>query len=152
MKRQAFIEKLKAKHRMFGYKNLIYIDESGFDAHCYRDSAWIKKGHKILGFVSGKRKRRTNLIMGQRHNASGRKKEWLAPLLFEGSCTAMLVETWIKYHLMKSCMSQPLSSWIMRPSTTTNAFKRSLHPIITWSFHCRLTHLTLTLSKKLSVL
>ena len=101
MKRQEFLEKLSAEHRMMGFKNLIYIDETGFDAHCYRDCGWVKKGQKILGLVSGKRKRRTNLIMAQRHNAKGRKKEWLAPMIFEGSCTAALVETWIKQCLMK---------------------------------------------------
>jgi len=61
----------------------------------------IQAGSKILGLVSGKRKRRTNLIMAQRHNAKGRKKEWLAPMIFEGSCTAAIVETWIEHCLMK---------------------------------------------------
>ena len=59
---------------MFGFKNLIYVDETGFDAHCNRDSAWVKKGQKILGLISGKRKRRTNLIMAQRHGRKGHKK------------------------------------------------------------------------------
>lgn len=101
MKRQAYLEKLASEHRQFGFKNLIYFDETGFDSHCYRDSAWVQKGKKILGLVTGKRERRTNLIMAQRHGAKGRKKEWLAPMLFKGSCTAQLVETWIKDHLMK---------------------------------------------------
>lgn len=101
MKRQEYLEKLCAEHRMMGFKNLIYIDETGFDANCYRDSGWVQKGHSILGLVSGKRKRRTNLIMAQRHGRKGQKKEWLAPMIFEGSCTAVLVETWIKDHLMK---------------------------------------------------
>ncbi|ADJ27381.1 transposase [Nitrosococcus watsonii] len=101
MKRQEYLEKLRAEHRMRGFKNLIYIDETGFDAPCYRDMGWVTKGQKILGLVSGKRKRRTNLIMAQRHNASGRQKKWLAPILFEGSCTAALVETWIERCLMK---------------------------------------------------
>ena len=101
MKRREFLEKLRAEHRMMGFKNLIYIDETGFDAHCYRDTGWVRKGQKILGLVSGKRKRRTNLIMAQRHGRKGQKKEWLAPMIFEGSCTAVLVETWIKDHLMK---------------------------------------------------
>lgn len=101
MKRQEFLEKLHSEHRMMGFKNLIYIDETGFDANCYRDCGWVQKGTSILGLVSGKRKRRTNLIMAQRHNASGRSKEWLAPMIFEGSCTAALVEAWIKEHLMK---------------------------------------------------
>ena len=96
MKRQEYLEKLRAEHRMMGFKNLIYIDETGFDAHCYRDSGWAQKGSSILGLVSGKRKRRTNLIMAQRHGRKGQKKEWLAPMIFEGSCTAVLVETWIK--------------------------------------------------------
>jgi hypothetical protein len=93
MKRREFLEKLHAEHRMMGFKNLIYIDETGFDAQCHRDKGWVQKGQSIPGLVSGKRKRRTNLIMAQRHNASGRKKEWLAPMIFEGSCTAVLVET-----------------------------------------------------------
>ena len=101
MKRQEFLEKLRAEHRMMGFQNLIYIDETGFDAHCHRDAGWTAKGSKILGLVTGKRKRRTNLIMAQRHNAKGREKEWLAPMLFEGSCTAALVETWIEQCLMK---------------------------------------------------
>ena len=29
MKRQEFLEKLKAEHRMFGFKNLIYLDKTG---------------------------------------------------------------------------------------------------------------------------
>lgn len=101
MKRRDFLEKLKAEHRMFGFKNLIYVDETGFDAYCNRDSAWVKKGQKILGLISGKRKRRTNLLMAQRHNASGRKKEWLAPMLFQGSCNAQLFEMWVEKCLMK---------------------------------------------------
>lgn len=100
MKRKEFLEKLAAEHRMFGFKNLIYIDETGFDAHCTRDTGWVQKGQKILGLVTGKRKRRTNLIMAQRHAAKGSRKEWLAPMLFEGSCTAALVETWIEQCLM----------------------------------------------------
>jgi hypothetical protein len=101
MKRQEFLEKLKAEHRMFGFENLIYIDETGFDAHCHRDAGWVTKGQKILGLITGRRERRTNLIMAQRHGAKGRKKEWLAPMLFQGSCTAALVETWVEHCLMK---------------------------------------------------
>ena len=43
MKRREYLEKLRAEHRMMGFKNLIYIDETGFDAHCYRDSGWVQK-------------------------------------------------------------------------------------------------------------
>ena len=75
MKRQGFCEKLRAEHCMMGFKNLVYIDETGFDANCYRDCGWVKKGQKILGLVSGKRKRRTNLIMAQRHGAMKKRRK-----------------------------------------------------------------------------
>ena len=101
MKRQEFLEKLKAKHRMFGFKNLIYVDETGFDAHSHRPSGWAEKGRKIFGEITGKRTRRTNLIMAQRHSRKGHKKEWLAPMLFQGSCNAQLFEMWIEKCLMK---------------------------------------------------
>jgi hypothetical protein len=102
MKRRAFVENLAAKHRMFGFKNLIYMDETGFDAHTHTEAGWTLKGQKSLGEVTGKRERRTNLIMAQRHGAKGRKKKWLAPMLFQGSCTGALVETWLERCLMKA--------------------------------------------------
>lgn len=101
MQRQEFCEKLKSEHRMFGFKNLIYVDETGFDAHTHRPFGWAAKGCKIFSEVTGKRKRRTNLLMAQRHGAKGREKEWLAPMLFQGSCNAQLFEMWIEECLMK---------------------------------------------------
>jgi len=101
MQRQEFCKKLKAEHRMFGFKNLIYVDETGFDAHTYRPSGWAMKGCKIFGEVTGKRSRRTNLIMAQRHGRKGHKKEWRAPMLFQGSCNAKLFEMWVEECLMK---------------------------------------------------
>lgn len=101
MKRHAFVEKLTAEHRMFGFKNLIYVDETGFDAHTHRPFGWAAKGCKIFGEITGKRKRRTNLLMAQRHGAKGHRKEWLAPMLFQGSCNAQLFEMWVEQCLMK---------------------------------------------------
>ena len=75
MKRQAFLEKLEGEHRQFAFKNLIYVDETGFDSQTHRASGWAQKGLKILGEVTGKRKRRTNLIMAQRHGRKGERKE-----------------------------------------------------------------------------
>lgn len=96
MKRQYFLEKLTAENWMFGFKNLIYMDESGFDAHCHRDMGSVRKGQRILGLITGKRKRRTHLIIAQRYNTRGLKKKWLAPMLFEGSYASQLVQTWME--------------------------------------------------------
>ena len=57
---------------------------------------WAERGKKVHGRVTGnKRKGRINLIMAQRG------KEWLAPMLFESSCTHHTVTTWIKEMLLK---------------------------------------------------
>ena len=91
------MEKLNAEHRMLGFKNLVYVDETGFEAHTYRPCGWTIKGRKIFGEVTGKRTPRTNLIMAQRHGT----KEWLVPLLFQGSCNAQFFETGVDQCLMK---------------------------------------------------
>ena len=74
MKRQAYLEKLSGEHGQFGFKNLIYVDETGFDSSTHRPSGWAQKGLKILGEVTGKRTRRTNLLMAQRHGRKGERK------------------------------------------------------------------------------
>ncbi len=77
MKRQACLKKLAGEHRQFGFKNLIYVDETGFKSQSRRPSGWAQKGLKIIDEVSGKRTRRTNLLMAQHHGKKGSKKNGL---------------------------------------------------------------------------
>ena len=77
-----------------GFKNVVYFDESGFEAKSYRPHGWAKRGTKVHGKVSGRNYKATNLIMAQRG------KEWLAPMLFEGSCTHHTVNIWIEKMLL----------------------------------------------------
>lgn len=80
----------------YGSDNVVFFDESGFEAQSYRPHGWAKRGAKVHGLVTGNAKRgRTNLIMAQR------KKEWLAPMMFKGSCTHHTVTTWVKEVLIK---------------------------------------------------
>lgn len=80
----------------YGSDNVVFFDESGFCAQSYRPHGWAKRGTKVHGKVTGNAKRgRTNLIMAQRG------KEWLAPMLFTGSCTHITVTTWVKEVLLK---------------------------------------------------
>lgn len=71
------------------------MDESGFAGEGYRPDGWAKKGTKVFGLIPGKRQKRTNLIMALR------SKEWLAPVLFEKSCTHETVLAWIEQALIK---------------------------------------------------
>ena len=71
------------------------MGESGFAGENYRPDGWVKKGAKIFGLIPGKRQKRTNLIMALRG------KEWLAPVLFEKSCTHQTVLAWMEQALVK---------------------------------------------------
>lgn len=96
MKRQRYQNRLNALIKKYGFENIVYFDESGFKSHTGRLSGWAQKGHKLYADVKGKREKKTNLLMAQRG------KEWLAPLVFTGSCTAKLVTTWVETMLIKA--------------------------------------------------
>ena len=132
MQRQAYLEKLAGEHRQFGFKNLIYVDETGFDSQTHRPSGWTQKGLKILGEVTGKRTRRTNLLMAQRHGRKGEKKEWLAPMLFQGSCNSELFETWVDKCLMKELHEPTI---VVMDNASFHNHKR-VQNILAKGYHC----------------
>lgn len=90
-----FLQTLRQWVRDHTSKDVVYMDESGFAAHSYRPHGWAVRGAKVFGKITGNHKHgRTNLIMAQRGKA------WLAPMLFEGSCTHEVVTTWFKEALL----------------------------------------------------
>ena len=148
MKRQKFLQELRALLPRFGKDNIIYFDESGFEAHTYRDSGWALRGVKIFGDVVGKREKRTNLIMAQQ--GKGKTVRWLAPMIFKGSCTAQTVEAWISKFLLKELKnptivimeSEACHLGITRHSTTKNDLKKYWQKRGIIYFPCPHTHLT----------
>lgn len=89
-----YLQKLRLLIKERGKENIVYFDESGFLKNVHRTHGWALRGKRVNGSIPGKRYKRTNLIMAQRN------KEWLAPMLFENSCTAILVNTWIEEMLL----------------------------------------------------
>ena len=85
-----------------GSKNIVYFDESGFQAHSYRPHGWAQRGQKVFGKISGNNRKVENLIMAQRG------KDWLAPMLFKGSCTHLTVTAWIEQALIPELNSNSL--------------------------------------------
>jgi transposase len=75
-------------------RNVVYFDESGFKQESTRSHGWAVRGEKIYGSVSGNNRKTTNLIMAQR------AKKWLAPMLFEKSCTHKTVNAWLEQALI----------------------------------------------------
>ena len=96
MKRQIYLRNLRELIKKYGSDNVVYFDESGFKANTGRLDGWAKRGKKIYANIQGKREKRTNLLMAKRG------KKWLAPLVFQGSCTAKLVEEWILIQLLRN--------------------------------------------------
>ena len=95
MTRIQFLRDLRHAAKTYGTENIVYFDESGFESHTYRPHGWAERGKKIYCDVQGKREKKTNLIMALRG------KDYLAPILFQGSCESKTVLYWIKEHLLK---------------------------------------------------
>lgn len=100
MKRHKFLRRLRELLPKYGADNIVYFDETGFEQWVSREHGWAVRGKKIFGEAVGKYHKRTNLIMAQRG------RDWLAPLLFEGSCTAATVTMWVEQCLLKE-LDQP---------------------------------------------
>lgn len=88
-----------------GSKNVVYLDESGFEASTQRNYGWTLRGQKLYGERSGNSRPRTSLIAGKRG------KQILAPVLFEGSTDAVWFNDWFENHLFKEL--RPKSTIIM---------------------------------------
>lgn len=89
-----FLQNLRGLMQKYGSQNIVYFDESGFASESYRPHGWARIGQKVFGLVSGNNRKSTNLIMAQRG------KEWLAPMLFTGSCHTETVNQWIEHMLL----------------------------------------------------
>ena len=95
-----FLQSLRQMMRKYGSQNIVYFDESGFASESYRPHGWACIGQKVFGRISGNNRKATNLIMAQRKN------EWLAPMLFKGSCHTQTVNQWLEKMLLPE-LTQP---------------------------------------------
>ena len=72
---------------------IYYIDECGIEHGLYRENARARRGVKVYAEISGTRKR-TSII-----GAWG-ECGFLAPMLFEGSCTTELIDAYFEKVLL----------------------------------------------------
>ena len=83
-----YLSGLRSDLKAYGSSNIVYVDESGFEEQAFNPYAWSARGKVVYGQKRGNHKKnRTNLIMAQRAD------QWLAPVLFEGSCDHRVVES-----------------------------------------------------------
>lgn len=94
-----FLQNLRGLMQQYGSQNIVYFDESGFTAESYRPHGWAPRGERVFGSVSGNNRKAINLIMAKRKN------EWLAPMLFKGSCHTATVNLWLEKMLLPELTS-----------------------------------------------
>lgn len=119
---------MRKKIKELTSKDIVYVDESGFEAHSYRPYAWSARGKEVHGERFGRGGIRTNLIAGKRG------PELLAPVLYEGTTSADLFNEWLKEHLLKEL--RPGSTIIMdnaafhRKADVTKIAKKAGHDVL----------------------
>jgi len=75
-------------------KNIVYIDETGFDEYYSRKYGYSKRGQRIIGKEYGRKMYRTNLVAGL---ANGKI---VAEKLYKENTTHLLFEEWFEDELL----------------------------------------------------
>jgi len=75
-------------------KNVVYIDETGFDEYYSRKYGYSKRGQRIIGKEYGQKRYRTNLVAGL---TNGRI---VAEKLYKENTSHVLFEEWFKNELL----------------------------------------------------
>jgi len=72
-------------------ENLYYIDECGIDNFVYREHAYAPRGTKVIGLISGKKFKRTNIVAAMCNN------NIVAPMIYDGTTDSLLFEHWFEH-------------------------------------------------------
>ena len=75
---------------------IAYVDETGIDACLYREHGWSERGEQIIGYISGRKFKRTGVV------AAKLDKTILAPLQYDGTMDSILFESWFEQCLIPS--------------------------------------------------
>ena len=76
-------------------REIIYIDETGFDEYYYREYGWSKRGIYIEGRKSGLRYSRINLVAGKIGNAL------IGSMIYKETMESEFFEEWFKEIFLK---------------------------------------------------
>ena len=74
---------------------LYYVDECGLDKYLYREFAYSLKGVQVIGRISGKKFKRTNVVAAKCGNRV------VAPMIYDGTTDSSIFEFWFETMLLK---------------------------------------------------
>jgi transposase len=75
---------------------LYYVDECGLDKYLYREQGYSRRGVPIIGKVSGRKFKRTNIV------AAKCGDRVVAPMIYDGTTDSAIFEFWFEKMLLKS--------------------------------------------------
>jgi transposase len=87
IKRAVFHKRIEALPK----ERLYYIDECGIDSFIYREHAYAPRGVKVIGSISGKKFKRTNIVAAKCGN------DVVAPMIYDGTTDSILFEYWFEH-------------------------------------------------------
>jgi len=88
--RLEFMETISA----YPQERLYYLDECGLDKYLYREYGYSPRGTPMIGNVSGKKFKRTNII------AAKCGSEIVAPMVYGGTTDSIFFEYWFENALV----------------------------------------------------
>jgi len=115
LKRSVFIKTLENYPQHTRY----YVDECGIDKYVYREYGYSPKGIPIIGNISGKKYKRTNIVAAKCGDTI------VAPMVYEGTTDSHLFEQWFDFCLLKAI---PKHSVIILDNATFHR-KSKLHAL-----------------------
>ena len=80
----------------FPQHKLYYVDECGINKYLYREYAYSPKGVPVIGNISGKKYKRTNIV------AAKCGSNIVAPMIYNGTTDSVLFERWFENMLLKT--------------------------------------------------
>ena len=98
---------------------LYYIDECGIHTHIHREYAYAPRGTSVIGNVSGKKFKRTNIVAAKCGSLI------VAPMIYDGTTDAALFEYWFENALLKEI---PKGSYCIMDNATFHR-KGKLHEL-----------------------
>ena len=75
---------------------LYYIDECGINTFLHREYAYAPRGKKVIGYISGKKFKRTNVVAAKCGN------NIVAPMIYDGTTESILFEQWFEHMFLKA--------------------------------------------------
>jgi transposase len=106
-------------------ENLVYIDESGINQYLYREYAYAPRGQIVVGKISGKKYRRTNIVAGICQD------RWIAPMEYGGTTDSILFEYWFA-----NCLLAEVKEGSVFVLDNATFHKKSVLPILAAKKKC----------------